>query len=75
MEKISMPSDHSHVVFFDQQGLRHVGIYRKTLHAFVEVVAGGSEENLENAYSEDEITSWDYQEKDKNPDADIMVIL
>ena len=80
MEKISMPSDHSKVIFVDQKGLRHTGVYRQILNSFVDVDKDEGEVELENLeladiYPEDEITSWDYVEKDKNPDSDIMVIL
>ena len=80
MENISMPSDHSKVIFTDLKGSRHVGVYREILHSFVEVDAGEREVKLEdmelaNVYPAEEIASWDYVEKDKNPDSDIMVIL
>lgn len=74
MENISMPADHKEVRFTDQDGVRHKGIYRYVLKAFVDTEDGKDPENVDNIYLQDRIVDWEYLEH-KNPDSDIMVIL
>jgi len=75
MENISMPADHEKVLFTDQNGTRHEGVYRKVLKAFVDTENGKDPEDINNIYLEDKIVDWKYVHKDTSLDSDIMVIL
>ncbi|MDQ6480299.1 hypothetical protein [Dyadobacter sp. LHD-138] len=71
MENISMPADHKQVRFKDRNGVRHEGIYREVLKAFVDTEGGKDPEDTSNIYPEHKIVDWEYLHKDKNPDSDI----
>ncbi|MCE7039676.1 hypothetical protein [Dyadobacter sp. CY312] len=75
MENISMPADHKEVRFTDKSGNTREGIYRDVLKAFVETGKGGDPEDILNMYPENTIVEWEYIHREKNPNADIMVIL
>jgi hypothetical protein len=75
MEKITMPADHKEVIFTDQQGIKREGIYREILKSFVDTSEGKDPEDVMNIYPQDNITHWEYPDHNKNPNADIMVIL
>jgi hypothetical protein len=60
MENLSMPGDHEEVVFIDNHGVRHQGVYRKVLKAFVDTEGGKDPENVENIYVERRIVDWKY---------------
>jgi len=75
MENISMPSDHKDVRFTDNLGKTREGIYREVLKAFVETGNGRDPEDVLNMYPQHSIVEWEYIHREKNPAADIMVIL
>lgn len=75
MENITMPADHKQVIFTDKDGIRREGIYREILKSFVDTSNGKGTDDLANIFPQHQITHWEYVDHDKNPNADIMVIL
>lgn len=70
-----MPADHKQVRFTDKDGTQREGIYREILKSFVDTTDGKGTDDLANIFPEHQITHWEYIDRDKNPNADIMVIL
>ena len=75
MGTMSMPSNLSAVLFTDKNGITREGVYKKGLNAFVEALGDEGPEDPGNLYPEDDITTWEYLDQRRNPDADFMVIL
>jgi hypothetical protein len=75
MENITMPADHKHVTFTTEDGTKREGVYREILKSFVDMKDGKGTDDLTNIYPQHQITHWEYFDHDKNPNADIMVIL
>ena len=75
MENTNLPSDHLPILFTDLTGISHEGIYNSAIHAFVEKIGDEGPEDPGNLYPEDDITTWEYLDQRRSPDADFMVIL
>ena len=74
MNTTNLPADHRPILFTDQHGIQHEGIYNQSLKAFVELIGDDEDADAGNTFMENEITEWEYLEDNKNPDSDIMVI-
>ena len=74
MKNINLPADHRRILFTDDKGIEHKGIYNQSLKAFIEPVGDDTSEDAGNTYMENEVTEWQYMEENSNPDADIMII-
>lgn len=75
MENTNLPSDHLPILFTDQSGISHEGIYNSAIHAFVEKIGDEGPEDSGISYSAEEIKEWEYLDDQESTDADIMVIL
>ncbi|WP_221391881.1 hypothetical protein [Dyadobacter sp. NIV53] len=74
MKNNYLPADHRPILFTDQQGIQHEGIYNIDLKAFIELIGNDESGDAGNSFMENEIIEWEYLESNKNPDSDLMVI-
>lgn len=75
MENRQLPSDHLQVIFTDNKGISHQGIYSSAIKAFVELVGDEGPEDAGVSYTTDQIVKWEYLEDPHSDDPDTIEIL
>ncbi|MCF0054250.1 hypothetical protein [Dyadobacter sp. CY356] len=75
MENTNLPSDHVSILFTDQSGISHEGIYNSAIHAFVEKIGDEGPEDSGITYAAEEIRAWEYLDDQISSDPDIIDIL
>ncbi|WP_159467053.1 hypothetical protein [Dyadobacter sp. 3J3] len=75
MENTNLPSDHLPILFTDQSGINHEGIYNSAIRAFVEKTGDEGPEDSGISYAAEEILEWEYLDDQASFDSDIMIIL
>ncbi len=75
MENTNLPSDHVAILFTDQSGISHEGIYHSAIHAFIEKIGDEGPEDSGISYTAEEIREWEYLDDQTSSDPDIIDIL